>query len=46
MESHGVTIQALKPLPLQAIAAARLRLLHPQGLDVVLIEPAPITPAG
>jgi len=26
IESHGVTIQAAKPLPLQAIAAARLRL--------------------
>jgi cholesterol oxidase len=25
LESHGVTIQAAKPLPLQAIAAARLR---------------------
>ena len=26
LESHGVTIQAAKPLPLQAIAAARIRL--------------------
>jgi cholesterol oxidase len=31
LESHGVTVQAAKPLPLQAIAAARLRIPDPSS---------------